>query len=59
MCGTNVLDKDGVSAAVVCAEMAVTLQREGRNLKEQLSYIYNKFVQLQSVCVDKNRCTVS
>ena len=40
MCGTNVLDKDGVSAAVVVAEMATHLAAQGITLKQQLIKIY-------------------
>ena len=42
MCGTNVLDKDGVSAAVVAAEMASYLADQGISLKQQLGNIYDK-----------------
>ena len=46
MCGSVVLDKDGVSAAAVCAEMATYLQECGKSLKEQLEEIYNKYAGL-------------
>ena len=43
MCGTNVLDKDGVSAESVIAEMAIYLNDvEHRKLSEQVDWIYNK-----------------
>ncbi len=42
MCGTNVLDKDGVSAAMVCAEMATYLANRGITVKQQLNNIYDK-----------------
>ncbi len=42
MCGTNVLDKDGVSAAVVAAEMASYLADQDISLKQQLANIYDK-----------------
>ena len=42
MCGTTVLDKDGVSAAMVMAEMATYLAREGVTLAQQLEKIYEK-----------------
>ena len=41
MCGTRVLDKDGISAAMVTAEMAVYLYSHGTTLMEQLEKIYN------------------
>ncbi|KAM4698984.1 glucose 1,6-bisphosphate synthase [Discoglossus pictus] len=40
MCGTAVLDKDGVSAAVVVAEMATYLDSINTNLEQQLVKIY-------------------
>ncbi|XP_029457929.1 glucose 1,6-bisphosphate synthase isoform X2 [Rhinatrema bivittatum] len=40
MCGTSVLDKDGVSAAVVVAEMAAYLERKNLTLAQQLINIY-------------------
>ncbi len=43
MCGTNVLDKDGVSAAVVAAELAAHLAEKGVSLKQQLQNIYTKY----------------
>ena len=42
MCGTNVLDKDGISAALVAAEMAAYLDDRGITLREQLANIYQK-----------------
>lgn len=42
MCGTTVLDKDGISAAVVVAEMAAYLHSEGIRILEQLENIHNK-----------------
>lgn len=45
MCGCNVLDKDGISAEVVVAEMGVYLDKiEKRNFVEKLEWIYEKFV---------------
>lgn len=42
MCGTGVLDKDGVSAAVRVSELATFLQsNQGRTLSEKLNYIYS------------------
>lgn len=44
MCGTKVLDKDGISAEAVVAEMGVYLQRvEKRTYIEQLDWIYQKY----------------
>ena len=36
MCGTTVLDKDGMSAAVVIADMAATIKAQGRTLLDVL-----------------------
>lgn len=44
MCGTSVLDKDGVSAAVVIAEMATYLQGQGLTLAQKLLDIYETWV---------------
>jgi phosphoglucomutase / phosphopentomutase len=47
MCGTNVLDKDGISAEVVIAEMAVYLREiENRTLIEQLDWLYEKYLRI-------------
>ncbi|XP_068120744.1 glucose 1,6-bisphosphate synthase [Hyperolius riggenbachi] len=43
MCGTAVLDKDGVSAAAVVAEMATYLDSVGMNLEQQLVQIYETY----------------
>lgn len=43
MCGTTVLDKDGISAAVVVAEMAAYLNSEGIRILQQLENIHNKY----------------
>jgi phosphoglucomutase/phosphopentomutase len=44
MCGTNVLDKDGISAEAVLAEMAVYLQQvEKRTLLNKLDWIYENY----------------
>ena len=42
LCGTSVLDKDGVSAAVVIAEMASCLETMNITLKQQLIKVYEK-----------------
>jgi phosphomannomutase len=44
MCGTNVLDKDGISACVVTAELACYLAQNGVTLTQQLENIFNKYV---------------
>ncbi|XP_048244066.1 phosphoglucomutase-2-like isoform X2 [Haliotis rufescens] len=43
MCGTKVLDKDGVSAAAVMAEMATFLYNHDSTLAKQLEEIFNKY----------------
>ncbi|KAM4787856.1 glucose 1,6-bisphosphate synthase isoform 2-T2 [Cyanocitta cristata] len=43
MCGTSVLDKDGVSAAVVIAEMATYLQGQSLTLAQKLVDIYETY----------------
>lgn len=43
MYGTNVLDKDGISAVVVMAEMAAYLSRQGITLREQLNNLYKRY----------------
>ena len=43
MCGTKVLDKDGISAESIVAEMAVYLNEvEKKTLSEKLDWIYEK-----------------
>lgn len=42
MCGSCVLDKDGVSAAAVCAEMATYVYNQGLTLSKQLEKIYQE-----------------
>lgn len=41
MCSSSVLDKDGISAAVKIAELAIYLEQENRTLSEALESIYN------------------
>ncbi|KAK6181557.1 hypothetical protein SNE40_009387 [Patella caerulea] len=43
MVGTNVLDKDGISAAVTAAELVFQLHRSGSSLNQQLERIYEKY----------------
>ena len=42
MFGTNVLDKDGISAMAVIAECACVLEAQGLTLTQQLQRIYDK-----------------
>ena len=41
MCGTTVLDKDGVSAAAVVAEMVAYLASQGKTVLQHLSYLHD------------------
>ncbi|KAL5011630.1 hypothetical protein ScPMuIL_010181 [Solemya velum] len=43
MCGTSVLDKDGVSAAAVAAELCSYLYQQNLTLNQQLDKIYAKY----------------
>ena len=42
MCGMNVLDKDGISACVVAAELACYVAQHALTLTQQLEKIYEK-----------------
>lgn len=42
MCGNEVLDKDGISAAVKIAELAIYLEKENRTLSSALKSIYTQ-----------------
>ena len=42
MFGTNVLDKDGISAMAVIGECAAVLEARGMTLTQQLHAIYDK-----------------
>lgn len=42
MLGTNVLDKDGISAMAVIGECACVLETRGITLTQQLHKIYEK-----------------
>lgn len=42
MCGTAVLDKDGISAGVRMAELVAYLQTEELTLSDKLNQIYQK-----------------
>ncbi|CAC5362470.1 PGM2 [Mytilus coruscus] len=59
MCGSSVLDKDGVSASMVTAEMATYVYDQGLTLYKQLENIYQKYgyhISLNSyfICHDKD-----
>lgn len=41
MCGSTVLDKDGVSAGVCAAELVVYLESKGLTLLDKLNEIYS------------------
>ncbi|XP_025409352.1 phosphoglucomutase-2 isoform X2 [Sipha flava] len=43
MCGSEVLDKDGISAAVKIAELAIYLEKENSTLSSALESIYNQY----------------
>lgn len=43
MCGSQVLDKDGISAAVSMATMAAYLHHHNLTLVQQLEEIYNEY----------------
>lgn len=42
MCGNEVLDKDGISAAVKIAELAIYLEKENSTLSSALELIYKQ-----------------
>lgn len=42
MCGDEVLDKDGISAAVKIAELAIYLENENNTLSSALEFIYKQ-----------------
>ncbi|XP_015785429.1 phosphoglucomutase-2 isoform X2 [Tetranychus urticae] len=44
MCGTHILDKDGITASIEVAQMAVWYKKHtGRTLAQQLDYLYDKY----------------
>lgn len=43
MCGLEVPDKDGVSAAVYLASLSSHLQQQGRGLLDQLDWLYSQY----------------
>jgi len=44
MCGSKVLDKDGISAGVRVAELAAYLETIGLTLSDKLEEIYEEYV---------------
>jgi len=44
MCGTSVVDKDGISAAAVTAEMTAYLASQGTTVLQHLSHLHDKSV---------------
>jgi len=42
MCSSEVLDKDGISAAVKISELAIYLEKENRTLSSALEFIYKQ-----------------
>jgi len=48
MCGTTVVDKDGISAAVVTAEMTAYLYSQGTTVLQHLSHLHDKLVGIVS-----------
>lgn len=42
-CGDVIFDKDGISAMAVFGEMSMWVYRQGKNLKEHLQSIYDKY----------------
>lgn len=62
MCGSTVLDKDGISAAVKVAELAAYLQTQGMTLTEQVKKIYEDYgyhVSRNSYFICYDRPTIS
>lgn len=43
MCGTTVLDKDGIGAAMQISQLAAHLQKQGLTLNQQLENIYKRY----------------
>lgn len=47
MCGTSVLDKDGISACIRAAELIAFLQKRNMTLAEKLKNLYEVYVKYQ------------
>lgn len=43
MCGSSVVDKDGVSAGMHMSELAAFLKENGKTLNDQLKEVYNQY----------------
>lgn len=48
MCGSKVLDKDGISAGIRVAELAAYLETVGLTLSDKLQEIYTEYVYMSS-----------
>ena len=46
MCGTTVLDKDGISGGAVCGEMIAYLASQGKTVMQQLDTINDTLVDI-------------
>lgn len=51
--GTNVRDKDAISAATMAAEMTLFYKSQGRSLLEQLNTIFEKYGYFQELLISK------
>ncbi|KAF5928253.1 hypothetical protein HPG69_014858, partial [Diceros bicornis minor] len=51
LCGTSILDKGGMSTAVVVAEMVSYLETMNITLKQQLIKVYEKYVYLKGFAI--------
>ena len=54
MCGTQVLDKDGISAAIRATELIAFLETKGRTLNDQLNEIYKEYLMMSLQFNSKN-----
>ena len=51
---TEVMDKDGVSAAAMCAEMILYWRSQGKSLLEHLDDLYNEFGYFEDRAISQN-----
>lgn len=51
---TDVRDKDGVSAAAMCAEMTLYWRSQGKSLLERLEELYNEYGYYEDCAISKN-----
>lgn len=51
MCGSKVLDKDGISAGVRVAELAAYLETIGLTLSDKLEEIYEEYVYMKLIII--------